>query len=86
MAIPVLELGQLPDVDPELIRSLNELFRILEGQFESLQVDSINLTELTAPPTFAEEGTIVRADGTSWNPGGGEGVYIYRSAAWVKLG
>lgn len=32
------------------------------------------------------EGQIVRADGTSWNPGSGRGFYGYDNGAWVLLG
>lgn len=32
------------------------------------------------------EGQVEFADGTSWNPGGGKGLYIYYSATWNKLG
>ena len=33
-----------------------------------------------------QEGDVAYADGVSWNPGAGVGLYQYRSAAWVKLG
>ena len=38
-------------------------------------------------PDKPRQGDIRYADGTSWNPGSGEGIY-YRNAAgsWVKLG
>lgn len=59
---------------------LTELQRISEAILESAK-----------PPLFysspknPQEGLIVRADGTSWNPGSGAGLYIYRSAAWVLI-
>ena len=28
---------------------------------------------------------VVAADGTSWNPGGGAGLYYWSGAAWTKL-
>lgn len=44
------------------------------------------LETLYAAPKKYREGTIVKADGTTWNPGSGAGVYCYRSAAWRFLG
>ena len=39
-----------------------------------------------AAPTKLREGDIRLADGTSWNPGSGKGVYCYYSSAWHLLG
>jgi len=39
-----------------------------------------------AAPTKPREGMIALADGTTWNPGSGAGVYAYYGSAWVKLG
>lgn len=37
-------------------------------------------------PRLPQEGELVLADGTDWNPtGGGYGLYVYLSAAWVKI-
>lgn len=38
-----------------------------------------------APPK-PREGDIRYADGTSWNPGLGAGIYQYRSAVWTFIG
>jgi hypothetical protein len=38
-----------------------------------------------APPEKVEEGMLVYADGTLWNPGSGKGVYVYNGTTWVKL-
>lgn len=45
----------------------------------------IKLAELGAEPDKYEDGMIVYADGTSWNPGSGEGFYGRVAGAWVKL-
>lgn len=45
----------------------------------------LRLRVLHAAPTKYRTGTMVYADGTDWNPGAGEGVYVRTSAAWVKL-
>lgn len=38
-----------------------------------------------AAPAKPRPGMLVNADGTSWNPGGGAGMYQYLGGAWVKL-
>jgi hypothetical protein len=45
-----------------------------------------HLDKSYAAPTKPREGNLKFADGVVWNPGSGEGVYIYRSAAWHFLG
>jgi len=46
----------------------------------------LNLDMLYAPPKKYREGTIVLADGTTWNPGSGGGFYGYRAGVWRFLG
>lgn len=48
--------------------------------------DVIQLRKLYAAPAKPREGMVVLADGTSWNPGGGQGFYGYYASAWNKLG
>ena len=48
------------------------------------------LTELRLVPLHVEPyrprvGSLVYADGTDWDPGSGEGVYVYTGSAWVAL-
>lgn len=52
----------------------------------SQPMDYIALRTLYAAPGRIFDGMTVLADGTSWNPGGGAGVYTYYGAAWNKLG
>jgi hypothetical protein len=40
---------------------------------------------LYAEPAKPREGQIVIADGTTWNPGAGKGVYAFLSGSWSKL-
>ena len=46
----------------------------------------VMLDTLYAAPTKLRTGMTVLADGTTWNPGTGAGVYTYYGAAWHKLG
>jgi len=41
---------------------------------------------LHAAPARPQEGMLVSADGTDWNPGSGAGMYQYRASAWHYLG
>jgi len=60
-----------------------ELERIVEGFTEQ---EFVQLTQLTVAPTKPREGMVVYADGTSWDPGSGEGYYGYYAGSWAKLG
>lgn len=53
-----------------------------EGRF-----DHLRMTEVEQEPSAASifDGMVVYADGTSWNPGSGEGLYERRAGAWQKL-
>lgn len=44
------------------------------------------LKELHTPVIKPRTGMLVLADGTDWNPGSGQGCYIYYGGAWNKLG
>ena len=37
-----------------------------------------------APPK-PRVGQLAYADGTDWNPGSGEGLYVYKSTGWVLI-
>ena len=41
---------------------------------------------LYAPPAKPTNGQLVIADGTSWNPGSGKGVYCFVDGVWKFLG
>jgi hypothetical protein len=45
-----------------------------------------HLDKTYVEPTRPREGDLVYADGTTWNPGSGLGIYQYRAAAWVFIG
>ena len=48
-------------------------------------VTGIAFAQLAAEPERYQNGDVVFADGTNWNPGSGAGLYERRSGAWVKL-
>lgn len=74
---PVPQEGLTPDyIYQELLRISNDLGMIEGGRY---------LPMLYAAPGKPREGMLAVADGTSWNPGSGRGLYEYRSGAWAKL-
>lgn len=74
--VPGVNSGELE----EYVRT--ELNRIAD----TLQLtDFLQLKVLNAVPERPRRGMVVYADGTNWDPGSGEGVYVYKSS-WVLLG
>jgi hypothetical protein len=43
------------------------------------------LERIHIEPSKPRVGDIRYADGTNWNPSGGEGIYFYNGTSWVKL-
>ncbi|RMH14906.1 MAG: hypothetical protein D6698_12045 [Gammaproteobacteria bacterium] len=70
------------EYDPAFL--YEELDRIARS-INELKGDMITLYPRAVPPTRPQEGMVVNADGTNWNPGGGAGLYQYLSGSWVKL-
>lgn len=64
-------------IESELQRLANDL--------EANIIAKVQLAETFVVPIKPRDGLLVFADGTSWNPGSGRGVYVYSSSAWVKL-
>lgn len=56
------------------------------AQAMETQDASLSLETLYAAPAKYGNGTIVKADGVTWNPGTGAGVYCYYAGTWNKLG
>lgn len=75
-----------PQGDLENLRSfVAQEFQRLALSLEANQVEAVQLAVRFVAPKRPRDGLVVFADGTSWNPGAGRGVYVYSSAAWVKL-
>lgn len=66
-------------------RYLYNQLQLLHKRLESAIVPWVILAKQYQEPGRLMEGMVVNADGTSWNPGGGAGLYQYLSSAWVKL-
>ena len=62
---------------------LEEELRRISATVEEAQI--LQLTPLYAEPEHIEEGFVVNADGTSWDPGSGPGLYLRRNNAWEPV-
>jgi len=79
--------GSTPNVDASQQALLDFLLRELEAVERSSVIDDfIRLKTFYSVPDKLLEGMIVLADGASWNPGSGAGVYAYYAGSWKKLG
>lgn len=73
------------DATPGLKAWLADQLRRIADSLRAPSVSSLVLQPLAAAPARPEEGMLVNADGTNWDPGSGAGVYQRLSGAWVKL-
>ena len=69
--------------EPELGEYLWREFLRISNALERATALGLEITVIE--PTRSTEGDILYADGTLWNPGAGEGVYVYKNSAWVKF-
>lgn len=77
--------GNVPTDSSSLAEFLRYEFSKIAQAMETPD-DRITLETLYAAPKKFGEGTTVKADGTTWNPGAGAGTYQYRGGAWRLLG
>lgn len=63
-------------------------YRKLELRLEHALPDgmSVFFKPVHREPTKPRVGLVAYADGTDWNPGSGEGLYVYKSTGWAALG
>lgn len=69
------------EYDPKWL--YDEFRKVEEGQEVA---EELKLKEWRQEPPKPRLGMIVLADGSDWNPGAGQGAYIYYAGAWNKLG
>lgn len=80
----------LPQTAPPNIQTIDELRQWIEEELRRLAnvltvVDDVTFKVTYAAPPGPVAGMVVFADGTTWNPGSGRGLYEYRLNSWVKL-
>ena len=72
-----------PPVDPvQLQRWLRELVVMQTAAFTALAAGHLDKT--TVAPAKPRDGDFRYADGTSWNPGGGKGLYMF-TTVWTLV-
>lgn len=83
--MPLMQSGplQLPEQTTDALRYLNTLVEQLQFALEEL--DRSFYTVSYVVPDRPREGMIRLADGTTWNPGLGKGLYQYTGGVWRKL-
>lgn len=64
---------------------LAQQFRTIADTLSAPTVRVVTFAELPEEPERFEDGDVVFADGTNWNPGSGAGLYERRGGAWEKL-
>ncbi|MFA5936691.1 MAG: hypothetical protein WC822_02320 [Candidatus Paceibacterota bacterium] len=72
----------------DLILQLTRILSTMTSSHNDLvdgRLDVLRLTVQTSAPTDPADGWVAFADGTSWDPGSGVGLYEYRSGGWNKL-
>ena len=84
----ISSVGYTPNLPPEdaaeMRRFVFEEFQRVAGAIQALAAGHIDVSY--AAPTKPRKGDIRYADGTSWNPGSGAGIYYYNGSAWALLG
>lgn len=72
----------LDDENKELVRwvkdELDKVSQAISSLEHQYQVQNV-------PPDRYTIGFIAYADGTDWNPGSGEGLYVYKSTGWTFI-
>lgn len=70
--------------DPSQIpRYLQDEILKIQAAIQALADGHIDMTY--AAPAKPREGDLRLADGTTWNPGSGKGIYAYYNSTWNKL-
>jgi len=73
-----------PPADPaQLQRYLRDEVQKIAGAIAALAAG--HLDKSTVAPAKPRDGDIRYADGVSWNPGAGAGIYWFNGTAWAKL-
>ena len=77
--------GTVPNDARQLPEFLDQELRNIERGVRE-PVFTMQLSVLHKEPARLQDGLIVLADGTDWNPGSGAGFYGYSAGAWRFLG
>ena len=71
---------------PNIKEYLDRELTAIEQAFRSVSLmQSANFDEQFNEPKKPRNGVVSFADGTSWNPGSGRGLYIYDGGIWTQV-
>lgn len=76
----------LKNLRGKTVEAMEYMLRLELQRLEQEVLKQARAQLYTAAPINPQEGDIVRADGTSWDPGSGAGFYGYHGGAWTFLG
>ena len=76
--------GTPPTDPPQLPGFLLAELNLIRNAINAVAIGHLDKTYVA--PLKPRDGDLRYADGTSWNPGSGAGVYVYKVNAWVLLG
>lgn len=81
---------QFAQGDPGNIQTVTELLRYVQDLERRVAVSMASLASghmdvLYAAPDKPRAVLLAVADGTSWNPGSGYGLYAYNGTAWILV-
>lgn len=86
-------MAQYAPVPPEGVDNFTDLLLYITQELQHIAdvlegVEDVQLPKLHVEPDKRVDGMLAYADGTDWNPGSGQGVYIWKedSGAWALLG
>lgn len=79
--VPPPQTGNVRDV---LEWAYDEFQKIRES-LAVAEFQQVKYVVLNVAPTKPRRGVTYYADGTNWNPGGGEGPYYYNGSTYTKL-
>lgn len=76
--------------DPSSITTLPDMVRFIrdENLKQAAAFDALaagHLDKVYVVPTKPRDGDLRYADGTSWNPGGGKGLYMHNGSVWTLI-
>lgn len=81
----MFEPSVVPATFPALRTWLAAALREIADTLSAPTVRIVTFAQLAEEPERFDEGDIVFANGTDWNPGSGAGLYERRGGAWRKL-
>ena len=74
-----------PGRDEDSWNTYNDFTKVFDWMRQPVAFE-LGFEELHEAPAKPFVGLVAYADGTNWNPGSGEGLYVYKSGGWALLG